>query len=154
MSEPDETGVIVSRARIGAVPIHSMLVHFPIVCLIGALLTDIAYVASEGQVQWTNFPQWLLLFGIVTIVPAALFGMIDWFSNPARNRPPIGWWHMALNMVVAVLALFNNLVHARDGWTSVMPTGLILSVLTVIVLGVSSHLGGQLAYAHTARRSK
>lgn len=154
MRDSDEPGVLVPRARFGAAPIHAMLVPFPIVCLVGALLADIAYVSSDGNVQWTNFAQWLLFFGVATAVPAALFGLIDYFGNPARNRPRIGLWHMSLNIVAVLVALVNNFVHARDGWTSVYPTGLILSIVTVVLLAISGHLGGELAYGHVERRRK
>jgi uncharacterized membrane protein len=58
---------------------------------------------------------------------------------------------MALNLVLFVVAVFNNLVHARDGWTSVVPTGLTLSIITMLLLIVSGHLGHRLAYRHVVR---
>jgi len=138
------------RIAVGGVPVHAMFVPFPIVCFTGALLTDLAYAAS-AQVQWTNFSQWLLLFGTVFAGLAAVFGLIDYFSAPRERRPAIGLWHMALNLVLFVVAVFNNLVHARDGWTSVVPTGLTLSIITMLLLIVSGHLGHRLAYRHVVR---
>jgi uncharacterized membrane protein len=138
------------RIAVGGVPIHAMLVPFPIVCFTGALLTDLAYAAS-AEVQWTNFSQWLLLFGTLFAGLAALFGLIDLFSVPSERRPAIGLWHMGLNLVLFVVAFINNLVHARDGWTSVVPTGLTLSIITVLLLIVSGHLGHRLAYRHVIR---
>lgn len=143
---------ITPKATLHGVPIHAMLVPFPIVCLVGALLTDIAY-ANTANIQWTNFSQWLLLFGTVFAAIAAVFGMIDFFfGTRGGDRPTIGWIHMIANLAVFVVALVNNFVHARDGWTSVVPTGLTLSVITVLLLIVSGHLGGRLAYVHVARR--
>ena len=40
-----------STAQIAGHPIHPMLVPIPIACFIGALLTDIAYVAS-AEIMW------------------------------------------------------------------------------------------------------
>lgn len=145
--------VMVPKAKFGSAPIHAMLVPFPIVCLIGAFLTDIAY-ANSSQVQWANFSEWLLLFGTALIVPAAAFGLIDFLGNPPQNRPRIGWWHMGLNIAAAIIAFVNNFVHSRDGWTGLVPTGLVLSGLTVAILAVSGHLGGELAYRHVARRGR
>ena len=82
---------------------------------------------------------------------AAIFGMIDFFFGNRSDRPTIGWIHMIANLVLFVVALFNNFVHARDGWTSVVPTGLTLSIITVLLLLVSGHLGGRLAYVHVVR---
>ncbi|HEY7807339.1 MAG TPA: DUF2231 domain-containing protein [Croceibacterium sp.] len=129
---------------IGGVPIHAMLVPFPIVCFTGALLSDIVY-SDSPQVQWTNFSQWLLAIGLIIGVLAAIFGLID-FLAAGRTRPRIGWFHLLLNAIVLVLALFNNLVHSRDGWTGVVPTGLFLSVITVLLMVVSGFLGWRMAY--------
>jgi uncharacterized membrane protein len=143
---------ITPKATLGGVPIHAMLVPFPIVCFIGALLTDIAY-ANTANIQWTNFSQWLLAFGTLFAGIAAVFGLIDWFAGSrSGDRPTIGWIHMAGNLLIFVIALFNNFVHARDGWTSVVPTGLTLSIITVVLMAVTGHLGGRLAYRHIARR--
>jgi len=61
---------ISSTAQIARHPIHSMLVPFPIVCFIGALLTDIAYYAT-ANIMWTDLASWLLVIGVVMGVIAA-----------------------------------------------------------------------------------
>lgn len=136
------------RAAIGGVPLHAMLVPFPIVCFTGALLTDIAYVNSGGQVQWVNFSEWLLAFGEFFGVIAALFGLFDLLRTPRQARPTSAWFHFLGSSITLTLGLFNNLIHSRDGWTSVVPMGLTLSVLTVIALTVTGFLGHRLAYVH------
>lgn len=135
------------RAAIAGVPVHAMLVPFPIACFTGALLTDIVY-ASSAQVQWANFSAWLLAFGVLMGSLAALFGLIDAFSAPPSRRPPIIWWHMGGNILLLAIALINNFVHARDGWTAVVPTGLTLSAITVLLMIVTGFLGHRLAYRH------
>lgn len=124
-----------------------MLVPFPIVCFIGALVTDIAY-ALTAQMIWTDISAWLLLVGLVMGVLAAIAGLIDFISNRAIRAQTPAWPHMLGNLLVLVLALFNNMVHTRDAWTSVMPTGLILSVITVLVLPVTGWLGWSMVYRH------
>ena len=52
------------------------------------------------------------------------------------------------NMPVLVLAIFNVLVHSRDAWTSVVPTGLILSAIVVLILPVTGWLGWSMVYRH------
>jgi uncharacterized membrane protein len=141
--------VFLPRMAIGGVPIHAMLVPFPIVCFTGALLSDITY-SNSPQVQWANFSEWLLAVGLIMGVLAALFGLID-FLAAGKARPRIGWVHLIGNAVVLVLALFNNLVHARDGWTGVVPTGLTLSAITVLILIVTGYLGWRMAYRHVGR---
>jgi uncharacterized membrane protein len=39
-------------------------------------------------------------------------------------------------------------VHSRDAWTSVVPTGLILSAATVVILMITAWLGGSLVYRY------
>jgi uncharacterized membrane protein len=136
------------RIAVAGVPVHAMLVPFPIACFTGALLTDIAY-SRTALMQWSNFSAWLLAFGLMMGVLAALFGFIDYFG--AKPRPAIGAYHLIGNVVVLVLALFNNLVHTRDGWTSVVPTGLILSAVTVALMVITGFLGHRMAYAHVDR---
>ncbi|WP_215228617.1 DUF2231 domain-containing protein [Erythrobacter sp. 3-20A1M] len=132
--------------RVLGVPLHAMLVPFPIACFTGALMTDIVY-AQTAQVQWTNFSQWFLAFGAIVGAIAGLFGLIDLLAA-GRTRPTSGWFHFALMAVVLILAAFNNFVHARDGWTGVVPTGLTLSAITVAVMIVGGFLGHRMAYRH------
>ena len=68
-----------------------------------------------------------------------------------RPRPNAGWMHIGGSVVVLVLALFNSFVHARDGWTSVVPTGLTLSVITVVVMIVTAFAGHSLSYRRVER---
>lgn len=124
-----------------------MLVPYPIVCFVGALLTDIAYV-NTANIQWANFSVWLITAGLVMGGLAALMGLIDYFGDrrvrAARPATP----HMLLNIAVWVLQLFNAFVHSRDGWTSVVPTGITLSAISVVLLAVSAWLGHSLVYRH------
>jgi uncharacterized membrane protein len=45
------------------------------------------------------------------------------------------------NVVVLVLSLFNARIHCRDAWTSVVPSGLILSAVVVLILPITGWLG-------------
>jgi uncharacterized membrane protein len=44
-------------------------------------------------------------------------------------------------LVVMILATFNMLIHTRDAWTSVVPWGVTLSVITVVVLIFTTAIG-------------
>jgi uncharacterized membrane protein len=136
-----------STARIVGHPIHPMLVPFPIVCFVGALCTDIAYARTENLL-WANFSSWLLAAGVILGVLAAIAGLTDFIMNPRIRALRPAWPHLLGNVIVMLLALCNNLVHSRDGWGSVVPTGLTLSALTVAVMLVTGYLGGELVYRH------
>jgi uncharacterized membrane protein len=108
-----------------------MLLQFPIVCFTLALLTDLAYWQTS-YLMWTEFSAWLLLAGITMGCAALVFGVA--INLLRRHEPPVGWLHLGVVLFLLILALFNNLVHARDGWTSVVPWGLTLSVLMMLVI--------------------
>ena len=129
---------------IAGVPVHAMLVPFPIACFTGAMLTDIIY-SNSPQVQWANFSEWLLAFGLFMGVLAAIFGLIDFLAAGAA-RPRIGWFHLVGNAAILIIAGFNNFVHSRDGWTGVVPTGLTLSIITVVLMVVTGFIGHFMAY--------
>ncbi|WGS17950.1 MULTISPECIES: DUF2231 domain-containing protein [unclassified Bradyrhizobium] len=134
-----------STARIATHPIHPMLVPFPIVCFVGALITDIAYWQT-AQMMWADFSAWLLFAGLVLGVLAAIAGLIDFLGSRRIRELAPAWLHMVGNAVVLLLALFNSFVHSRDAWTSVVPTGLVLSVLTVLVMLFTGWLGWEMVY--------
>lgn len=124
-----------------------MLVPVPIVCFIGALLTDIAYLVSE-EIMWANFSAWLLIVGLIFGVLAAIAGLIDFLGNRLVRAQTPAWPHLVGNAVVLLLAFFNAMIHTRDAWTSVWPVGLILSIVTVLILPVAGWLGWAMVYRH------
>ena len=62
-------------------------------------------------------------------------------------QPP-AWPHAVGNIAVLVAATINTLIHSRDAYTSVVPTGLILSALTVIILLFTGWLGWSMVYRY------
>jgi len=134
-----------ARAAIARHPIHATLVPFPIVCFTFTLLTDTAYWRS-GNLMWLNFSAWLLLAGVVVGALAAVAGLIDLLSRSGMRSSRIGWLHGIGNIVVLGLATLNSLVHARDGWTAVVPQGLILSTLTVLAMIATVWLGRSMVF--------
>lgn len=136
-----------STASIAGHPIHPMLVPFPIAFFTLALVMDIAYWQSFN-LTWKHFAEWLLFAGLVFGALAAVAGAVDFFSRrEIRARPP-AWPHAIGNVIVMLLAFFNSLIHARDGWTGVVPTGLALSFATVLLMLVTGWLGGALVFRH------
>ncbi len=119
--------------------IFSVLNQFPNVCFTLALLTDITYWQTS-YLMWTEFSSWLLLVGISFGALALIVGIIAMFTSRAGGLT-FGWPRLIGLFVVLMLAFLNNLIHARDGWTSVVPWGLTLSALTVLVILVSPWLG-------------
>jgi uncharacterized membrane protein len=140
----DTTKGIRSTASIRGHPIHPMLIPFPIAFLIGALGTDLVYAAT-GNELWGQFSMWLIGAGFVTGAMAASVGLID-FVTLARARGPTGWIHFGGNACALICALVNVIIRIRDPLGAVLPTGLILSLLTSGILLVTGWMGGELAY--------
>lgn len=136
-----------STAAIAGHPMHATLVPFPIVCFTLTLLTDIAYWQTS-YLMWQHFSEWLLLAGLVFGALAALAGAVDLlFRREVRAQGP-AWPHAIGGVVVLCLAFVNSLVHAGDGWTAVVPYGLILSAATVVVMAVTDWLGRSMVFRH------
>jgi uncharacterized membrane protein len=124
-----------------------MLVPVPLACFIGALLTDITYGVT-ADMTWADFSAWLLAVGFIVGVLAAIAGLIDFLVSPPVRALSTAWFHLIGNVAVLVVSFFNVLVHTRDAWTSVVPTGLILSVIAVLILPVTGWLGWTMVYRH------
>lgn len=144
---PPSWGYPRTIVNIAGHPLHSMLLSVPITCFTGALITDIVY-ALTAEMTWTNFSAWLLAAGLVFAVLAFIAGLIDFLANRDIRQFRYAQLQLAGEFVVLVLALINSLVHTRDAWTSVVPTGLALSIVTVLVSLITGWLGGTLIYRH------
>jgi len=151
VSQTEVTEVVAAQvttpatAAIGGHPIHAALVPFPIVCFTLALLTDIAYWRTVN-LMWQNFSAWLLFAGLVSGALAAIFGAIDMFARRRLRSHSTAVLHGIGNVVALILALFNSFVHAGDGWTAVVPMGLILSALTVLTMIFTVWLGRTMVF--------
>ncbi len=136
-----------STARIAGHPIHPMLVHFPIACFVGAFVTDLVYWRMP-DVKWETFSVWLITAGLVMGGFAAVAGLIDFAGDRRIRALAPAWPHVLGNVVALLLSLINAFVHSRDGYTAVVPTGVILSGLVVVVLLFTGWMGAQMVYRH------
>jgi uncharacterized membrane protein len=128
-------------------PLHAMLVPIPIACFVGTLVTDIVYWQTAAML-WADISAWLLLIGIVLSVLAATVGLVDFFGDRRVRELRAAWIHGLGNIAVLVLSIFNALIHTRDAYTSVVPSGLILSAAVVAILAVTGWNGWTLVYRH------
>src|SRR5580658_5526887 len=136
-----------STVTLGGRPLHAMLVPIPIICFVGTLITDIVYWQTAAML-WADMSEWLLLAGLIVSVVAVPAGRIDFLGDPRIRRLRAGWIHAIGNVTALILSIFNCLIHTRDAYTSVVPTGLILSALVVVILLVTGWNGWALVYRH------
>jgi uncharacterized membrane protein len=128
--------------------IHQMLAPFSVAYFTAALVTDLAYWRT-AEVMWERFSVWLIAGGLVMAAFVAVAALIDLAFRKQRTD-----WARALGFALAVLlSLLNVLVHSRDGYTAVVPTGLTLSAIVVFILALTFSTGWALTYpTHGARQ--
>jgi uncharacterized membrane protein len=118
-------------------PLHAVLLAGTIPLFLGAALSDAAYV-STYEIQWNNFASWLIVGGLAFASIALLFALIDLCRADRRARGIVPY--AAALLATWVVGFFNALTHARDAWAS-MPTGLVLSVIVIVLACVATWFG-------------
>jgi uncharacterized membrane protein len=129
-----------AAARSVGHPILRILTAFPIACFFGALATDIAYSQTADMI-WADFSAWLLAAGMFSGVLAATGGILTIVTKGYLRRQRRIWLIALGCLLVLILGFFNNLIHSRDAWTSVVPMGLVLSAATVVVTLITAWFG-------------
>lgn len=134
-----------STAKIAGHPIHPMLVQFPIVCFIFALVTDIIFL-SNGEAMWATASRWLIGIGIIMALLAAIAGFTDFLSDKAVQVSD-AVKHMIANLCAVVLEIVNFFVRLHND-DAVRGVGIVLSIIVVLILLYSGWKGGDLVFRH------
>jgi uncharacterized membrane protein len=136
-----------ATARSRGRPLHRVLVSFSAAYFVGAFVTDLVYWQMP-DVVWERFSIWLITAGLIVAGLAIIAYAIDLATSRQIDRP--AWPRVVGYTLAVVLSLLNALVHSRDGYTAVVPSGLMLSGLVVVVLlltawvarSLSNRIGG------------
>src|ERR1700730_2662754 len=121
---------------------HNMPVSFSIAYFAGALVTDLVYWQTP-DVLWERFSIWLIAAGLIMAGLAIIAYVIDLAGGRQVDGPS---WPRVVGYALAVLlSLINAFVHSRDGYTAVVPTGLMLSGLVIVVLLLTAWISTALA---------
>lgn len=128
-------------------PLHAMLVPIPLVCFVGTFVTDIVYWQTAAML-WADISAWLLVVGLIGSLFAATAGLIDFFGDRRIRGLRAAWIHALGNITALILSTLNTLIHTRDAYTSVVPTGLILSAVVVTILLITGWNGWSMVYRH------
>jgi uncharacterized membrane protein len=133
-------------------PFHPLLVTVPIGAWVASLVFDIAARAADDPSALAEGAYWLILIGIIGALLAALFGLMDLLTIPRGTRAfTTGLTHMGLNLTVVVLFVINFLVRGSDGKDDPTTLPFILTIVALLILGVSGWLGGKLSYRYGVR---
>jgi uncharacterized membrane protein len=141
-------------------PLHPIIVHVPMAMWPAALVFDLLSQWNIGGNAMVRLSFYAIIFGLVASLLAIPTGLVDW-SGIKKEKPAwkIGLYHMALNLVVALLFAVNLGLRAQTfrEATKVAGTPLLLSVIGTALLISSAYLGGLMVYQYgisVARMSK
>ncbi|HYG45670.1 MAG TPA: DUF2231 domain-containing protein [Bordetella sp.] len=129
--------IIEHRYALTVHPVQGVFLAGTLPLFLGAALSDAAY-ARSFEIQWSNFASWLLVGALVFCGIALIFAIIDLFRPKQRARGIIPYFLVLL--AVWIVGFVNALIHARDAWAS-MPTGLVLSIIVVVLACAAIWLG-------------
>jgi len=119
-------------------PMHKAAASFSAAYFAGALVTDLVYWQMP-DVMWERFSIWLIMAGLVAAGLAIVAYVADLAGGRRIDRPA---WPRVVGYALAVLlSVINAFVHSRDGYTAVVPTGLMLSALVIVVLVLTTLVG-------------
>lgn len=133
--------VVTSASNHGLSALHLALGAFPLAYFLVALITDYTY-SQSGNILWSNMAAWMIFAGLVSGGIAVALGLLEWLLNrghrsTAHHRTA---WHAWITILALVIGVIDAMVHARDGWTSVVPTGLTLTLIVFVLLLIGSLL--------------
>jgi uncharacterized membrane protein len=132
-------------------PLHPLLVHLPIGLWVGSVIFDIAFMANHNAtVAGASF--FCILIGLVGAIIALPAGLADYFGIPSNSVPKrLATAHMLMNL--AIIGVYTINLISRYKMLDAVPTAvtggqLFLSMLSIVLLGVSGYLGGLLVFEY------
>jgi uncharacterized membrane protein len=117
-----------------AASIYGLLNPIPFGCFVAALIFDVIYSRS-ATIQWDKGAAWLIVFGLLLAIVPRLINLTQVWVTSRRRATRAEMLDFWLNLFAIVTATINAFVHSRDAY-AVVPTGLWLSVCTVILLSI------------------
>jgi uncharacterized membrane protein len=127
-----------------------MLIPFPLALWVTSFLTDVLYLCVPNP-SLVLISKYMLAAGIIGGLLAAVPGIIDWLAIKDREVKKIGDWHARLNIIALLIFAASLYLRSRYGasWVNGNQTiPFLLSLVGVILIGISGWLGGDLAYKH------
>lgn len=133
-------------------PFHASVVPVPIGAFVVTLVLDVVSRTADDGRGYARAATVTLGVGLVGALLAAVFGFMDYGQIAKRTRANrVATTHMVINLLVVVALGASFLARLGATWSRV-PVGLVLlTVVALLVLGVSGWLGGKLAYEYGVR---
>jgi uncharacterized membrane protein len=127
-------------------------VTVPIGAWLSSFIFDLVAVFGSDGAVFARGAEWLIGIGVVGAVLAAVFGLLD-LTTLGKGTPAqrTALTHMTLNLTVVVLFVIGFIVRAVGGLDRVSVWGIVITVVALILLGISGWLGGKLAFHYGVR---
>ncbi|PSB02933.1 DUF2231 domain-containing protein [Merismopedia glauca] len=145
--QDDSDSGIPSTVAIAKHPLHPPLVTFPIAFLVGAFGSDLAFWLTD-DLFWATASFWLLATGLASGIIAAITGLLDFLKIDRVRKRQAGWFHAIGNVAVLIATVINFSLRWGNTTDSIIPTGLALSLVVSLLLGITGWYGGELVYRH------
>lgn len=136
-----------SSVSIAGHPIHPILVIFPVAFLSGAAGSDIGYWLTQ-DCFWARASVWLIGLGGLAGILAAVVGIFDFVRLRKVRQRTAGWAHMFINIAVLVLTFVNFGLRLDNPETTIVPVGLVISLIVATLLSIGGWYGGELSFRH------
>jgi uncharacterized membrane protein len=139
----------VSTANVMGHPLHPMLIPFPIAFLVATFVCDLIFWGT-GNAAWTEATMYLLGAALIMAALAAVAGLTDFLGDSRIRALSPAWRHMIGNVVAVLLSLWNwwRRYETPDPTAVVLPTGLIISLIVVLILLYTGWQGWEMVYRH------
>ncbi|WP_029011637.1 DUF2231 domain-containing protein [Niveispirillum irakense] len=135
-----------SAVAIAGHPLHAMSVHFPIALVIATLGADILYWWSADPF-WVRAGIWSSGVAFWSGVAAGIVGTAELLLVPGIRNRVASWAHAVAAMTLLSVAGANWGLRLVDP-ASILPHGLILSLLASFLTGLAGWHGGKLIFHH------
>ncbi|GGN82240.1 DUF2231 domain-containing protein [Nocardia rhizosphaerihabitans] len=133
-------------------PFHPILVTVPIGAWVASLIFDVGSRIVDDPAFLAQGARWLIAIGVLGALVAAAVGLLDLLAIPTGTPAfRTGLVHMGLNLVVTIAFAIGFWWRASEVYGPVPVGQLVLSAVSLAVLGASGYLGGKLAYHYGVR---
>jgi uncharacterized membrane protein len=136
-----------STAQIAGHPLHPMLIPFPVAFFVATFVCDVIFWQT-GNSAWSTASLYLLGAALIMAALAALAGLTDFLGDHRIRDLSAAWHHMIGNVVVVLLSAWNWYRRYEAGDAAVLPTGLLISLVVVLILLYTGWRGWEMVYKH------
>ncbi|RZT91652.1 putative membrane protein [Advenella incenata] len=116
--------------------IYQLFNPIPFGFFVAALIFDVVYFQT-AEMMWSKSAAWLITIGLFFAIIPRLINLVHVWIPRGRVVLPAEKLDFGLNFIGIVAAIINAFIHSRDAY-AVMPSGLILSVVTVACFAVAA----------------